>query len=720
MAEIVGLVASSFALAEVVGKIGGGVLKLKRMWDEVKDVPESIQDLFKRLDLILPMVARIARDIETGATVFDDMEAVESCILSCQQVISDEATMMNDLIVQIDATKRMKRARDMVRVALKRDVLERHEKKLEGMIQILMLAHSEYSRACTKAIPTVIVQHLSASGYVAKQRPGDMNEVEEKSVYNLMSPLDPFPCLFNLGSHGTERGFRLQPPWWLTHQAWELRVLSGWQWHFRAYNFVPDDSPVISSVLNGDMNTLLQLFEEGRASPFDVCVRGSLMQEALRTGRLSIVQILVQLGVCISHHELYSAVYGLIVMGYPSHSPSTIDKARRMQIFQEFVDFITTQGFWELQFKTLSFMMLESIAMNNGKAFLEVLLPKVSPNHYNKPFRHRLRSLRHVPCDMKEETFAFLLWPDDGCRQLIIQNSSGTVYRLRDGSYHHWASVPTVRLMTLTLQSWLEDLDESGINLTSYGREELEIIKSTTSDREYQYGPLCLRRLEPDDCMPRVPKATIVDSNSHPPLPHRQPRTRFQRIPPTTTSSPAPQARRPSYLDHNIPPGQSTPPSQAPSPPRAVPEPPRPPAQAQSAQTPPSAFALARAAHADGHASLRAPLACSPAGGTARARAQASGENKKCAWRRGACGPEDDVCGGDGGGGGGGDLSEHVGGLFLPWPCTETPDSERRAGREYRKPPPRADSAESRYTSSGGTPESSVPDVTRALTRSGS
>lgn len=146
MAEIVGLVASSIALAQVVGKIGGGVLKLKRMWDEVKDVPEAIQDLFKRLELILPMVARIARDIETGATLFEDMEAVESCILSCQQVISDEATMMNDLIVQIDATKRARRVRDFVRVALKRDVLERHEKKLEVMIQILLPVHSEYSR----------------------------------------------------------------------------------------------------------------------------------------------------------------------------------------------------------------------------------------------------------------------------------------------------------------------------------------------------------------------------------------------------------------------------------------------------------------------------------------------------------------------------------------------------------------------------------------------
>ncbi|KAF3354864.1 hypothetical protein VdG1_04520 [Verticillium dahliae VDG1] len=62
--------------------------------------------------------------------------------------------------------------------------------------------------------------------------------------------------------------------------------------------------------------------------------------------------------------------------------------------------------------------------------------------------------------------------------------------------------------MTLTLQSWLEDVNESGINLTSYGREELEIIKSTTSDREYQYGPLRLRPLDHDDCIPRVPKAT--------------------------------------------------------------------------------------------------------------------------------------------------------------------------------------------------------------------
>ncbi|KAM0280232.1 hypothetical protein ACHAQH_004190 [Verticillium albo-atrum] len=146
MAELIGLVASSLALAEAVGKVGRDMLKLKRLWDEVKDVPETIQDLFKRLDLILPMVARIARDIETGATVLEDMEAVEGCILSCQQFIADEAAMINDLIVQIDGTKRLKRVRHRVRVALKQDVLARHEKKLEGMIQVLMLAHSEYSR----------------------------------------------------------------------------------------------------------------------------------------------------------------------------------------------------------------------------------------------------------------------------------------------------------------------------------------------------------------------------------------------------------------------------------------------------------------------------------------------------------------------------------------------------------------------------------------------
>ncbi|RXG42336.1 hypothetical protein VDGE_09609 [Verticillium dahliae] len=363
MAEIVGLVASSIALAQVVGKIGGGVLKLKRMWDEVKDVPEAIQDLFKRLELILPMVARIARDIETGATLFEDMEAVESCILSCQQVISDEATMMNDLIVQIDATKRARRVRDFVRVALKRDVLERHEKKLEVMIQILLPVHSEYSRACTKAIPTAVVQHLSASGYVAKQRRGEKNDVEERdlslepwrkqnglSTYRGMSlpssTLElPWKGQSFFGSftsasrtsqivHGsskydiTERAFRLQPPRWLAQHAWELRVLSGWQLHFRAYNFVPDRSPAFISVVCGDMNTLLRLFKGGKASPFDVSESGSLMHEALRFGRLRIIRTLVQLGVCMSHQDLLHATYGLANMGVQSDSLCDIEKAR--------------------------------------------------------------------------------------------------------------------------------------------------------------------------------------------------------------------------------------------------------------------------------------------------------------------------------------------------------------------------------------------------------
>ncbi|CRK12973.1 hypothetical protein BN1723_009883 [Verticillium longisporum] len=311
MAEIVGLVASSIALAQVVGKIGGGVLKLKRMWDEVKDVPEAIQDLFKRLDLILPVVARIARDIETGATVFEDMEAVESYILSCQQAISDEATMMNDLLVQIDATKRVRRVRDIVRVALKRDVLERHEKKLEVMIQILLLAHSEYSRACTKAIPTAVVQHL---------RLCDSDDSESFE------------------------------PWFNSESA-------------------------------------------------------------------------------MSHQDLLQATYGLANMGVQYDSLCHIEKARHVESFKEFIDFITAQGYWELRLTSKLRMRPLFEAMNHGKAFLEVLLPKVSPHHYNKPFRHRLRFLRHIRFNMKEETFAFLLWHD------AIENTN-TVHFVFD----HWTT----------------------------------------------------------------------------------------------------------------------------------------------------------------------------------------------------------------------------------------------------------------------------------------
>ncbi|KAK8862805.1 ankyrin repeat-containing protein [Apiospora arundinis] len=56
MAEVLGAVASGIALAEVAWKAGGAVSKLKRLWNETKNVPETIADLMIQIECLDPAI----------------------------------------------------------------------------------------------------------------------------------------------------------------------------------------------------------------------------------------------------------------------------------------------------------------------------------------------------------------------------------------------------------------------------------------------------------------------------------------------------------------------------------------------------------------------------------------------------------------------------------------------------------------------------------------
>ncbi|KAF9878468.1 hypothetical protein CkaCkLH20_03960 [Colletotrichum karsti] len=90
MAEIFGTVASAIAVAELFTK---SAFKIKKLWDEVKDVPDDIQRLLKQLDevrLILDTVAAAS----TQHQYLIHGSATASVLQSCQdwKLIWDPAT----------------------------------------------------------------------------------------------------------------------------------------------------------------------------------------------------------------------------------------------------------------------------------------------------------------------------------------------------------------------------------------------------------------------------------------------------------------------------------------------------------------------------------------------------------------------------------------------------------------------------------------------------
>lgn len=147
MAEVVGLVASSLTLLEVADRVTRSLFQLKRLWDEVKDVPETIREILTRLDVLLPVVIEIDKDLQREPTMSGNSAAVLS-LSYCQNAINELTSVIDDLSHNIESVRGFRRNAARVKVVLKKDALSKYERKLEWAIQLLLLAqqlHTMYA-----------------------------------------------------------------------------------------------------------------------------------------------------------------------------------------------------------------------------------------------------------------------------------------------------------------------------------------------------------------------------------------------------------------------------------------------------------------------------------------------------------------------------------------------------------------------------------------------
>ncbi len=147
MAEIVGLVASSLALAEVAIKVGGTVTKLKRLWDEIQDVPQTIVDHMKQIEIADSIIWEMENEMKEHAkmnpTVTQDI-VMRNSIELCRQALQSLVDLVDDLRAQINAQKKMKKRIAKVKVCLKKELLVEHERRLQNAFSLLYAARQSY------------------------------------------------------------------------------------------------------------------------------------------------------------------------------------------------------------------------------------------------------------------------------------------------------------------------------------------------------------------------------------------------------------------------------------------------------------------------------------------------------------------------------------------------------------------------------------------------
>ncbi|KAK7757364.1 hypothetical protein SLS62_000376 [Diatrype stigma] len=148
MAEIFGVVASSIAVAEVASKVGGVVPRLKRLWNEIQNVPDTINDLMKQIDILDPVIWEMETEINERRASINPMLFNDSALRKsteyCRVAVSDLTHLVDELNTRVDTERKLKRRLGKLKVVLKAQTIADYERRLGKAVSILNLAQQSY------------------------------------------------------------------------------------------------------------------------------------------------------------------------------------------------------------------------------------------------------------------------------------------------------------------------------------------------------------------------------------------------------------------------------------------------------------------------------------------------------------------------------------------------------------------------------------------------
>jgi len=144
MAEIIGVVSGVLTLAGVAGKAGASVLTLKRLWNEVKDVPDSINFLMMQLEHLDPVLQDMENEFSQVRAAIQNDSRTNLSQQYARQAVQDLEGLVNDLQQQLSSKKGMKGNIAKFKVTLKKDLVRSYQERLQHALQLVSLSQQTH------------------------------------------------------------------------------------------------------------------------------------------------------------------------------------------------------------------------------------------------------------------------------------------------------------------------------------------------------------------------------------------------------------------------------------------------------------------------------------------------------------------------------------------------------------------------------------------------
>ncbi|KAK4145268.1 uncharacterized protein C8A04DRAFT_10801 [Dichotomopilus funicola] len=426
MAEVIGIIGSSIAVVQATKSLASLAGSLTRLWREIRDVPERINTLLTELEITGAFVDAFEGELLTDA---EDVSTglQQLVILQFRDAHAELASLVEDLRAEtaVSAVKGSRRKGLIARtkVALKKDVLDRYERRLRKARDHLELVKDTHLMSVQKRQPELIVAKLTS----ALQSYNIANTMESKNdgrsaqksqpelaaarVPSAVQNCDTATTTDYSGLWGEAVDFAtivaegrylaaevepfsyqdpkaMSPQWLRGKNIYYLQLsidTSGWKFVFRHYVTVPPttwEPTVPFNLLRGSWESLMKSFDDGIATPY--CVNGdgeTLVHRAMQS-RPAFVEPLLRMGLDLYHEDGH---------GHPAYHHalsrywgSDLPFVHRLFLSQGVYDEVTS---WPDK-KTADIMLRSPVAF-------DWLVSTTFQDFYQWPLEHRLAVLSH-------------------------------------------------------------------------------------------------------------------------------------------------------------------------------------------------------------------------------------------------------------------------------------------------------------------------------------
>ncbi|KAK6853839.1 hypothetical protein PG995_010651 [Apiospora arundinis] len=331
MAEPLGVVASGIAVAQLGVATGGAVLKLKQLWDQINDTPETISDLIERIDLIYPSVWEFEQQCSQYGlppTLWDNTTATRS-LAYCRKALKKLSDVVDAFAAQIATRRGFRKRLVAFKVVLKKEELKRLEEQLRNSLEVLRYAQDAYTRALLIATPDIVAIKLLQQPLRSNPHTASLQGFNDESTSSTACESDDETqtsvAISRTTRHKYRRAIKASDPW-STFGTWSIRTgdqevyaefrppswlaslvssfylhmskhNSAWDIQLRLYLDRPGNDPVFGMALYGDVVGLQSLFAQRRASPFDRDEYGwTLLHYTISCNRLEATKYLIEMG----------------------------------------------------------------------------------------------------------------------------------------------------------------------------------------------------------------------------------------------------------------------------------------------------------------------------------------------------------------------------------------------------------------------------------------